>query len=46
VSLSMITRSMAGGAPFVPPGPPSSAGSQPPTPVPAVKGRPEAERGH
>jgi hypothetical protein len=46
VSLLSITWSMAGGAPFVPPGPPSSAGSQPPTPVPAVKGRPEAERGH
>jgi hypothetical protein len=46
VSLLSITWSMAGGAPFVPPGPPSSAGSRPPTPVPAVKGRPEAERGH
>ena len=46
VSLSMITRSMAGGAPFVPPGPPSSARSRPPTPVSVVKGRPEAERGH
>ncbi len=46
VSLLSITWSMAGGAPFVPPGPPSSAGSRPPTPVPAVKGRPEAEQGH
>ena len=46
VSLLSITWSMAGGAPVVPPGPPSSAGSRPPTPVPAVKGRPEAERGH
>jgi hypothetical protein len=46
VSLLSITWSMAGGAPFAPPGPPSSAGSRPPTPVPAVKGRPEAERGH
>jgi hypothetical protein len=46
VSLLSITWSMAGGAPCVPPGPPSSAGSRPPTPVPAVKGRPEAERGH
>jgi hypothetical protein len=46
VSLLSITWSMAGGAPFVPPGPPSGAGSRPPTPVPAVKGRPEAERGH
>jgi len=46
VSLLSITWSMAGGAPFAPPGPPSSAGSRPPTPVLAVKGRPEAERGH
>src|SRR5450759_6008359 len=37
---------MAGGAPLAPPDPPSSAGSQPPTPAPAVKGRPTAERGH
>ena len=45
VSLLSITWSMAGGAPFVPPGPPSSARSRPPTPVSVVKGRPEAERG-
>jgi hypothetical protein len=46
VSLLSITWSMAGGAPFVPPGPPSSAGSRHSMPEPAVKGRPEAERGH
>jgi hypothetical protein len=43
---SAVTWSMAGGAPLAPPDPPSSAGSQPPTPEPAVKGRPPAERGH
>src|SRR5450759_3297475 len=37
---------MAGGAPLAPPDPPSSAGSQPPTPAPAVNGRPTAERRH
>lgn len=46
VSLLSVTWSMAGGAPVAPLGPPSSAGSQPPMPEPAVKGRPEAERGH
>src|SRR5664280_3316605 len=42
----MVIWLMAGGAPLAPPGPPSSPGSQPPTPEPAVKGRPTAERGH
>jgi hypothetical protein len=42
----MVIWLMAGGAPLAPPGPPSSPASQPPTPAPAVKGRPKAERGH
>jgi len=43
---SAVTWSMAGGAPLAPPDPSSSAGSRTPTPEPAVKGRPAAERGH
>jgi hypothetical protein len=42
----MVIWLMAGGASLAPPGPPSSPGSQPPTPEPAVKERPKAERGH
>jgi hypothetical protein len=42
----MVIWLMAGGAPLAPPGPPSKTGSRPPTPEPAVKGRPKAERGH
>jgi hypothetical protein len=42
----MVIWLMAGGAPLAPPGPPSSPGSQPPTPEPAVKERPKVERGH
>jgi hypothetical protein len=45
-SLPMVTWLMVGGATLAPPGPPSSPGSQPPTPEPAVKGRPKVERGH
>ena len=37
---------MTGGALFAPPGASSIAGSALPTPRAAVKGRPEAERGH